>query len=259
MESLDIVRFVDGKFQDISENLVPEARVSVMLNGEEIAGLLSLPEDLEALVLGFLYSEGFINQPDDIASCELNPKLQAVLVTTRGSNSPRSSDLVRSITTGCGRGVTFISPLQKNLLPPLPIPAMPVVPAGTIPVLMKKLQGHSELFRLTGAVHSAALADSTGIIKTFDDIGRHNAIDKIVGWALQNCWPLPSDAMVLSTGRLSSEIIVKVVRCKIGALVSHSAPTLGAIQLARPLGLTVIGFARGNRYNVYCHPSRILR
>jgi FdhD protein len=130
------------------------------------------------------------------------------------------------------------------------------VTAATIFNLMREFQHRSELYRSTGGVHSAALADNQGITVFAEDIGRHNAIDKIFGQCFDRGLPV-QERMILTSGRISSEIVVKVARRKVPVLISKSAPTNAGVKLADELGITLVGFVRGARMNVYTHDGRV--
>jgi len=161
----------------------------------------------------------------------------------------------KTITSGCGKGVTFSDGAG---LERLPVKTMRVkVTAAYIRALLKEFRSISNLFQKTGGVHSAALADRNGISLFSEDIGRHNAVDKIIGKAFLTNTPL-EDKILLSSGRISSEIMTKVIRNKIPILVSRTAPTCMSLTYAEDHGITLVGFARGNRMNIYTHPQRII-
>ena len=130
------------------------------------------------------------------------------------------------------------------------------ISAGKIWFLMESLEERAELFKSTGCVHSAALADQEQILCFFEDIGRHNAIDKIIGECLLAGIPT-DDKIIVSSGRLSSEILLKAAKLKIQLLVSRAAPTSLCIELAESLNVTLAGFVRGKRTNIYTHGWRI--
>ena len=131
--------------------------------------------------------------------------------------------------------------------------------AGWISEAMENLTGSSELFRTTGGVHTASISNGTEIVFMADDIGRHNCVDKVIGWELLNKMIVPARRVILSSGRICAAIVSKAVRGHVPFLISHSAPTIGAVQLAREYGITLIGFVRGKSFNIYSHEERIVR
>jgi FdhD protein len=122
--------------------------------------------------------------------------------------------------------------------------------------MVHDLDKQSLTFRKTGGVHSAALGNQRELVVRYEDIGRHNAVDKVMGYAFLHQIPLQDKCLILS-GRISTEIVLKVALNGIAVIVSRSAPTLQAVKMAERLGLTIIGFARGNRFNVYTHGERV--
>jgi FdhD protein len=123
---------------------------------------------------------------------------------------------------------------------------------------MKQLQSHMELYRAAGGVHASALADAGKLLVVSEDIGRHNTLDKIQGECLLRGLST-RDRLLLSTGRVSSEMILKAARMQVPIVVSRTSPTERAVRLARDLGITVIGYVRGGRFTVYSHPERLGR
>ena len=160
----------------------------------------------------------------------------------------------RVLTTGCGRGMAFYSyadlDRKKKVLSDLR-----VAPADVL-ALSKGFQGASELYRSTHGVHSAALCDARKILVFAEDIGRHNAVDKVIGRCLLDGLDL-TDRILVTSGRISSEILFKAAGCGIPVLISKSAPTDMGVDLARELGITLIGFVRGGGMNVYAGEQRI--
>ncbi|HKZ56668.1 MAG TPA: formate dehydrogenase accessory sulfurtransferase FdhD, partial [Thermodesulfovibrionales bacterium] len=131
------------------------------------------------------------------------------------------------------------------------------IDAGILKTLFKEFQQRSEIFRLTGGVHSAALSDGEKILVFAEDIGRHNAIDKIIGYSILEKIPF-AGKLILVSGRLSSEIVSKCSRWGIPIVASRAAPTNLAIEIAETSGITLIGFVRGERINIYTNPQRII-
>ncbi|MFZ2957222.1 MAG: formate dehydrogenase accessory sulfurtransferase FdhD [Candidatus Ozemobacteraceae bacterium] len=254
LEDIEACCYENGILTVKSVPLIQEKKTPVIVNGIELARLLALDIELEELVLGFLFTECFIAGPEDVTRLTVDREGWRVIVDLKNPLPLPLSDHVEFFTNG-GRGRTFLAKKAEKEF--RPVNSTHKVTARTVISLMKELQGASELFRATGGVHSAALVQEGKIIKISEDIGRHNALDKVIGYALRHQWPISEDSMLLSTGRLSSETIVKAARARIPLLVSHSAPTLGAVQLAQTQGITLIGFSRGDKFIVYSHPERV--
>lgn len=255
MEEHDILQFGNGALRACRDILVTEARIGIWVDDEEIAGLMALPEELEELALGFLYGECVFATPSDIRDVSVNPRLHAVTVTLETERRTRLPEVVRTFTAGCGRGISRISPYWAGHFPPVRSEANH--PAREILDAVRALVGSSTLFRDTGGVHTAGLWKGGSFRWTCDDIGRHNAVDKVIGHALRESWPPGDDSLLATTGRLSSDLVLKASRAGVPVLVSRSAPTSAAVQLAETQGITLVGFARAERFNLYTHPERV--
>lgn len=248
------IRGVDQ--EELTDLVTVEAPVTIYLNGSELVTLLCTPEKLEQLALGFLRSEGLINDTGDIQSVRVREEEGLVEVElVSDSNLVEKLYGKRTITSGCGKGTVFFSALDS--LRSKPLTGSLRVKADQLGCLMQSLQQKAQLYRATGGVHSAALADSDEIIFFCEDIGRHNAIDKIVGQCLQE-GITTEDKIIVCSGRLSSEILLKAAKLKIQLLLSRAAPTSLCLELADNLNITLVGFARGSRLNVYTHRERII-
>lgn len=251
-----IVELNQGERTEKEDSLLVEAPLTLEVNGTEFVTMLCTPTDLNDLVLGFLFSEGLVDGPDDLGSFALDEERGMVRVTTR-----RSHDLAaklygkRTLTTGCGRGTIFYH--VTDALKTHRVESEITMSAGEISAALKGWGDRAELFAATGCPHSAALLDREAqILCIAEDAGRHNAVDKVIGRALREGWPR-NDKCLVTTGRISSEILIKTAKAGIPILVSRSAATDLAVELARELGITAAGFARGRRMNVYSHPGRI--
>jgi len=161
----------------------------------------------------------------------------------------------RLYTSGCGRGTLFYNAI--DIMYKSKIVSDLRIKSTQISALMKDFKKRSRIYLKTGGIHSAALLDEKNIIVFREDIGRHNAIDKVIGgMILKN---IPLDNKILATsGRISSEVLLKVRKCNIPIVISKSAPTNQAVRLAREMGITLIGFARGARMNIYSREERIV-
>jgi len=254
VEEVEAYSLQNGVCDKCLAPLICEKKTPLLVNGHEVARLLALDTEIEELALGFLFTECLIDSPDEVRSLRLDREKWRVEVELTRPLDYGLPDHVEFFTNG-GRGRTFLARWFKEKV--VAVKSDYQTESRTISALMGQIQESSALFRSTGGVHTAALALDGAIVHFSEDIGRHNALDKVIGFALRNCWPLPESAMLLSTGRISSETIVKAVRAGVALLVSHSAPTLGALQIARERGITLIGFARGNRFILYSHAQRV--
>ncbi|HPF43953.1 MAG TPA: formate dehydrogenase accessory sulfurtransferase FdhD [Syntrophomonadaceae bacterium] len=240
--------FEQGKWSIRKDQLVIEATLKIILNGIELVNIACSPKDTIQLAIGYLLSEGYLESPADIRS--INNDDPCCIQVETGSEIDLSGDSIR-INTCLGRGRTNAS------LQPLPAEAEPVCysPAHLLKVI-NELDATSYTFQQTGGVHSAGLADNRQLLFRYEDIGRHNAVDKVIGQAFLQQIDL-SDKCLLLSGRIAAEILMKTARNGIPLILSRSAPTMMAVETAEKLGLTVVGFARGQRFNLYCQSERI--
>lgn len=248
------VLHIDGQTRsNASETVVKELPLTIILNDRELVTLLSSPEDLKYLAVGFLYSEGLIKGKDELERILIDAERGVARVEARGENNTEEV-FRRLITSGCGRGASFYS--AADIEGQEKIVSRFQVRTRDIFNLVTRFQHQSRLFRTTGGIHSAALCSVTEIIVFAEDIGRHNAIDKVFGRCLLEDIPL-GERMMLTSGRISSEILLKAAKRKIPIIVSRSAPTDLAVKLADDLGITLVGFVRGKRMNVYSGAFRV--
>ncbi len=251
-------RYENGAVQVIEDFIVTEYPITIILNEQEFATLVCSPEHIEELIVGFLASEGIISRYEDIKELQVIETMGKAVVTTYQVNKLNEMfHSKRYVTSCCGKSrqsfyfyndARTVKPIQKT---------------GTrISIedcfrLMEMMQTSSTIFQDTGGVHNAALCDSSGIIVGRTDIGRHNALDKIYGYCLKNAISL-EDKVIVFSGRISSEVLLKVAKIKCGIVLSKSAPTELALRLAEELGITAVGFIRNQALNIYTHPERII-
>ncbi|HUW44311.1 MAG TPA: formate dehydrogenase accessory sulfurtransferase FdhD [Dehalococcoidia bacterium] len=254
-EKISILKLSERGGSSIEDVVAKEFPLTIILNNQELVTLLCSPTNLKYLAVGFLFSEGLLKSKDEIKKILVDDRRGVVRVETEGDEELAGHALFkRFITSGCGRGVSFYSAAdaqgQVRVESRLEISTLEVL------ALVNEFQHHSQIYRATGGVHSAALCDTTNIIVFSEDIGRHNAIDKIFGECLLNDITT-DDHIIITSGRISSEILLKVARRNVPIIVSKSAPTSLGVILADDLGLTLVGFVRGKRMNVYTHAGRI--
>jgi len=248
-------RIKEGERQEVSEKVVEEAVLRILLNEQEVVALSCTPDDQTYLAVGFLFSEGFLKTKEEIKNIDSSED-RVIIYTDSSYKIPEGSQLRGVFTSGCGKGKTFadwkeINPLEDILIN-LDFNLSPEEMFG----VMSQFEKRSELFRQTAGVHSAALAQRGGIILFNEDIGRHNAVDKVIGEGFLNGMELKEKFLVIS-GRVSADIVSKLWNCGLSMVVSRTAPTSLAVNMAQKLGITLGGFVRGKRMNVYSFPVRI--
>lgn len=241
---------IKGQEQNIIDDIViVEYPFTIFINDEELITLLCTPKSLKELTIGFLYSEGFIDKLEAIDKIQIDEEKGLGLVYLK-ERKLLIEKLYgkRTITSGCGKGTLFYNVMDsfksKKVEEGISIDIYSIIK------LFREFNQKSELFFSTGGVHSCALCCLDEIIYFEEDIGRHNALDKILGNAFIDKLDL-NDKLVLTTGRISSEMLIKIAKRGIPAIISRSAPTSLAIDLANELNITVIGFVRGEKLNIY--------
>jgi FdhD protein len=251
-----IIRTKGEHIEETIDQVASEIGFTLNVNDKQIVTLLCTPAELDAMAIGFLLSEGILQDRDSLLDLQVDEKNFTVAITL--ANLPDDIDETfhkKTITSGCGRGITFTDASSlKNLEPNKTLIRISL---EEIQSLLKEFRSVSELFLKTGGVHSAALADRKHIHLFAEDIGRHNAVDKLIGKAFLAGIPV-EDQILLSSGRISGEIMTKVIRSRIPIMISRTAPTCMSITYAEDHGVTLIGFARGSRMNIYTHPQRVV-
>jgi FdhD protein len=247
---LAVYRFKGGRFEPLDLGVVTERPLTILVNGQELATMMSTPVKLDCLVVGFLSFEGIIQDLSEIASLEIHEEMGLVEVTL---TKPFTPPIRRVFTSGCSGGITFSLALQQYP----PVLSEELLRPEQVYPLMRELFNACTLYMATRGVHGAALSDGEKLLIVAEDVGRHNALDKIMGEALLRGIPTQG-CLLLSTGRISSEMLRKGAHMGTPFIISRTSPTSLAIQGAKQLGITLIGYARGDSFNVYTHPERIL-
>ncbi|MGV8906766.1 MAG: formate dehydrogenase accessory sulfurtransferase FdhD [Acetobacterium sp.] len=245
----------DCKFNTITKKVISEISLKIMVNGEELVSLLCLNQRLEELALGFLYSEGVINAFDDVEEITYNERMLAVIIRLRAGILVNRQESLRSITSGCGKCFTYINPLKQNQY--AIVETKTIYSVQTILNMMKVFMKKSEIFKDVGGVHSVLFYTPEYQVLN-EDIGRHNCFDKITGILLKDGKiDVAAKSVVFVSGRISSEIMTKIVRLGTPVLVSRSTPTSAAVRLAKQYHVTLLGYVRGDRGFVYTCPERL--
>ena len=244
-------RYEFRKWKTFDAETIVETPVSLTVNGQVWLTFMCTPVHLEAMSVGFLYNEGIIEsmqEVEDVRVCEHGDNVDVWL--NRTVEQPQSWRR----TSGCTGGVTAVDALAR-----LDVSFdgdQPKIPAEAVGNLVEMLIHSQELYRATGGVHTSVLGDGEKIVFVGEDIGRHNTLDKIAGLCLmKNVWP--ETRILLTTGRISSEMLQKAARLKVPILISRTSPSSLSIEMAERYGITLIGYARRDRFNVYSNPQRV--
>ncbi len=254
-EQQQVIRWKEGKSKTVEDDVVVESSLELVVDGREVVTLLSSPADRKELALGFMKSEGLIEEFNQVKGVELFDSRKKVEVTLSGSTDFENYfERKRALTSSCGMASSVIENLDQIELTQS---GPEIEDASQLSEFIGELQKRAELFRRTGGSHTAALADEEGVSNLAEDIGRHNAVDKAIGKSFLEGDDL-SDKILLTSGRLSSEMTLKAIRSRIPIVVSRSAPTTLAIRIARAASLTMVGFTRGKRMSFYSSEERVL-
>jgi FdhD protein len=251
-KKVNIKRINNGLKEDTLDSIIEEIPLDIFVNHEFYATLMCTPIELVELAVGFLFSEGVILSMGSIISTEEVYENRICIILDHEITVDESS--ARAITSGCGNGSIHVISLEECSINF--IESNYKFSVVDILKLMSEFNSKSELFKQTGGTHSSCLCSENSIILFSEDIGRHNALDKVIGKALMKNIDF-KDKIVMTTGRISSDIVVKVAKAGLQIIVSHSAPTSLALSIAKAANITIIGFARGNRMNIYCSGHRI--
>lgn len=239
---------------DATGDLPREFPLKLIVNGKELATLVASPHDPRFLVAGFLRLQGYVADVSDfemLSVCE-DYGIANVRIKREVKDLPAPI-----ITSGCGGGISF-------RLPGLSLTATPsttrIDGRRFTPVevfqLFEALHRFAERYRRHGGIHSAAVGDGDTVLLHAEDLGRHNTIDRLAGEALLRGLDL-SDTMLITSGRISSEMAAKAALLGVSLVASRTSPTDLAVKICDSAGITLIGYVRGGRFNVYCHEGRL--
>jgi FdhD protein len=242
-----------GKRQSGRTLVVRELPLTINLNGQELVTTLCSPADLEYLVAGILYSEGIIQNKEDIGAISVNLAAGTAEASVAGCVGEKTSAFKPLVASGGGKGPSSYGSGGRGFDTGRSETRMGAVDVLT---LMSSFLHYSDAYQETHGMHSAALCDGQKIIVFSDDIGRHNALDKVFGRCLLDGIPI-AGGIIITSGRISSEILLKVARRGIAVLISKAPPTDTGIKLAAELGVTLV-VARNAEIALYSHPWRVI-
>lgn len=242
----------DGDWQEVEAEVIAEGFLTIFVNGRELATIMCTPVDPAQLALGFIANEDLISSYKEIEMSYVCRAGDCVDLWLSHSieNRPRK----RIITSGCGGGLTFADlaahqpPVQDDMH----------IDPQLLGELIRQLQSQDSLYARARGVHTSALSDGERLVVVTEDIGRHNTLDRLRGECLRRGID-PAGMILLSTGRISSEMIHKAVRMGCPIVASRTSPTSLSVGLAGEWNITLCGYVRRNRMNVYSHPERFIR
>ena len=245
--TIPIYRYQEESLVPDRRRLVEECPLGLTVNGRELVTLIASPHQLNFLVIGFLRLQGFVAGLEEIQSlgvCREQGVARVIL------NRPLPDRLRPIVTTGCGGGISY------DLGLPAAVPAPRRYVASEVVALMGRLLQSAERYAEHGGIHSAGIGRDGTLLLAAEDLGRHNTLDRLAGEALCKGLDLAGTILVTS-GRVSSEMVVKAARLGVGLIASRTAPTAAAVDLCAAAGIVLVGYLRGRRFEVFTHPERL--
>ncbi len=241
----------------VPTQIAGEHPLTLYLDKREIVTLMTLGGAPEALAIGYLRNQRLVERLEDIAAVQVDWETDSVAVTTTRSADDLEERMgKRTVTTGCGQGTMFGDLMEE--IEKISLPAQASLDEATLHGLLDAVRHHESIYKQAGAVHGCALARGTEILMFVEDIGRHNAVDAIAG----RMWLdglTGEDKIFYTTGRLTSEMVIKTAQMGIPFLVSRSGLTQMGYDLARRTGMTMIGRAQGKHYLLFTGAERFVR
>ena len=246
---------IDHNGDRLITSVVTEKPLTVFLNSQEIVTLMTIGDEPELLAVGFLLNQNMLRRGDKISDVDYEEDLDVVVVRTDQETDFEKVLKKKTITSGCAQGTVFGDLMDK--LSSISLSSSERLRTSWIYELSKKINNTPSIYLEAGAIHGCVLCKQNHPLIYMEDVGRHNAIDKIAGYMfLNNIEPI--DKIFYTTGRLTSEMVIKTVQMRIPILVSRSGFTAWGVELAREAGLTLVGRAKGRRFIVLSGTERII-
>ncbi|RLP24954.1 formate dehydrogenase accessory sulfurtransferase FdhD [Mesorhizobium sp. YM1C-6-2] len=250
----ELVAGVDHTGAAVEVRVPVERALTLYLNAQEIVTMMTINDYPEYLALGYLLNQNMLLADDVVTGVEYDEDLQVVVVRTERNTDYEQKLKKRTQTSGCAQGTAFGDLLEA--IEDIALPAA-VLRTSWLYALTHKINTTPSLYLEAGAIHGCVLCKEGTPVCYMEDVGRHNAVDKIAGWMYRHGVD-PSDKILYTTGRLTSEMTIKTVRMGIPILVSRSGFTAWGVALAREVGLTLVGRARGKRFTALSGQERII-
>ncbi|MGQ0662530.1 MAG: formate dehydrogenase accessory sulfurtransferase FdhD [Pseudomonadota bacterium] len=253
-----LTRRVSGLDQDgqaIETAVVVERPLTLFLNGQEIVTMMTIGDYPEYLAVGYLINQNMLNPGDEVRAVEHDPEIDTVVVRTKVKTNFEKKLKKKTLTSGCAQGTVFGDVMEK--FDAVALPREAILKTSWLYRLTKKINTSPSLYLAAGAIHGCVLCEEDRPLIYMEDVGRHNAIDKIAGYMhLERI--SPAGKLFFTTGRLTSEMVIKTVQMRIPIVISRSGFTAWGVELARKAGLTLIGRAKGRRFVALSGAERIV-
>ncbi len=253
-----LIRRVQGHDQDgrpIETSVVVERPLTLFLNSQEIVTMMTIGDYPEYLAVGYLLNQNMLKADDEVTAVEYDAETDTVVVRTRGKTNYEEKLRKKTLTSGCAQGTVFGDLMER--FEEIRLPSDAVLRTSWLYRLLRKINTAPSLYLEAGAIHGCVLCEEDRPLVYMEDVGRHNAVDKIAGYMFLNKIS-PANKLFYTTGRLTSEMVIKTVQMQIPILISRSGFTAWGVELARKANLTLIGRAKGSRFIVLSGAERII-
>ncbi|SDO23455.1 FdhD protein [Filomicrobium insigne] len=246
---------IDHEGHSVTTDVVAERPLTLFLNAREIVTMMTIGDHPDLLAIGFLLNQGMLRPDDEITGIDYDDDIQTIVVRTARETNYEDKLKKKVQTSGCAQGTVFGDLMDE--LEGIELPADARITTTWLYQLTRKINTEPSLYLKAGAIHGCVLCEEDRPLVYMEDVGRHNAIDKIAGYMFLNSVE-PGNKIFYTTGRLTSEMVIKCVKMRVPILVSRSGFTAWGVELARQSGLTLIGRARGKRFVCLSGAERVV-
>ena len=246
---------IDHEGRAIETQVVVERPLTLFLNGREIVTMMTIGDHPECLAVGYLLNPNMLRPEDRVVAVDYDDELETVVVRTENETDFEDKLKKKTLTSGCAQGTVFGDLMEK--FEEVRLPPDAILRTSWLYALTRKINTAPSLYLAAGAIHGCVLCEADRPLLYMEDVGRHNAVDKIAGYMHLNSIS-PAEKIFYTTGRLTSEMVIKTVQMAIPILISRSGFTAWGVELARQAGLTLIGRAKGKRFVALAGAERIV-
>ena len=249
------VKGIDYEGRSVEMSVPVERPLTLFLNGQEIVTMMTVGDYPEYLAVGYLLNQNMLHEDDSITAIDYDADIECIVVRTAMKTTFEEKIKKKTLTSGCAQGTVFGDVMEK--FEDIVLSGDHIIKTSWLASLVKEINTTPSLYLEAGAIHGCVLARKDRPLLYMEDVGRHNAVDKIAGYMYRHEM-MGSDKIFYTTGRLTSEMVIKTVQMGVPILVSRSGFTAWGVELARQVGLTLIGRARGRRFIALAGQHRII-